>query len=394
MKRKRKTNPFEPTLAAALAIVSLCALVLPTAAAAAGGGPFSPSLQERLGSALYGAFAKTRTPGVIAGVWIDGKGWTAVRGTTIKGRHQTPTLADHTRIGSVTKTFTGTVILELVAEGKLKLDESIQRWFPQAPEASKITIRELGNMSSGIGSYTFDEGVAARYLGDPTQTWKSSQLIAAGLSQPRKFPPGEGFFYSDTNTLMLGQIAEAVTGKSVGTLLRERIFAPLRLRGTSFPATSLLPKPFWNGYTDQNVQGSALRDATDWSPTFAGAAGQVISTLPDLHRWTVALGTGSLLSPATQAQRLKPNPASVAGGRAYLFCLGRDHGWLTHTGDIPGFNTTIAYLPQRKATVVALIDTDAEAVDGQKGEPALPAPVIFSALAKVVTPGNVPTGTH
>jgi D-alanyl-D-alanine carboxypeptidase len=177
-------------------------------------------------------------------------------------------------------------------------------------------------------------------------------------------------------------------------LLRERIFAPLRLRGTSFPATSLLPKPFWNGYTDQNVQGSALRDATDWSPTFAGAAGQVISTLPDLHRWTVALGTGSLLSPATQAQRLKPNPASVAGGRAYLFCLGRDHGWLTHTGDIPGFNTTIAYLPQRKATVVVLIDTDAEAVDGQKGEPALPAPVIFSALAKVVTPGNVPTGTH
>jgi D-alanyl-D-alanine carboxypeptidase len=381
--------------ATALAIMALCALALPTTAAAAGGGnKLSTSLQKRLDRALSAAFAKTRAPGVIAGVWVDGRGWTATKGTTVDGRKTRPTLADHTRIGSVTKTFTGTVILQLVEEGKLRLDQSIQKWFPQAEDASQITIRELGNMSSGINTYTADESITNGYFSDPTKAWKSSELIAAGLSQPRKFPPGEGFFYSDTNTLMLAKIAEAVTGKSIGTLLRERIFAPLQLRATSFPSTSLLPKPFWNGYTSQDAQGSTLRDTTGWSPTFAGAAGQMISTLPDLHRWAIGLGTGSLLSPAIQAQRLQPNPASAAGGRAYLFCLGRDHGWLTHTGDIPGFNSTVSYLPRRKAAIVVLTNTDAEAFDAKAGEPSLPAPFILSALAKVVTPANVPSGTH
>jgi D-alanyl-D-alanine carboxypeptidase len=114
----------------------------------------------------------------------------------------------------VTKTFTGTVILQLVDEGKLKLDESIARWFPTAPEASEITIRELGDMSSGINSYTADEAITARYFTHPQTIWKADELIDGGLALPRKFAPGKGFFYSDTNTLMLGKIAEAVTGKS------------------------------------------------------------------------------------------------------------------------------------------------------------------------------------
>jgi D-alanyl-D-alanine carboxypeptidase len=396
--KKKKTKALASGLtAAALAVAALCALVLPGVAAAdqaKGEKPFSPALQKKLDKALDASFATTVAPGAIVGVWVRGHGWTATRGTTRLGAKVTPTLAEHTRIGSVTKTFTGTVILQLVDEGKLRLDESIQKWFPQAPEAANITIRELGNMSSGIDTYTADASIVSRYFADPTKTWKSSELIAAGLAQPRKFPPGEGFFYSDTNTLMLAKIAEAVTGKTIGALLHERLFAPLGLTGTSFPSTSQLPRPFWNGYTEQEANGSTMRNSTNWSPTLAGAAGQIVSTLPDLHRWAVALGTGSLISTAAQQQRLKPNPASAAGGRAYLFCLGRDHGWLTHTGDIPGFNTTVSYLPKAKAAVVVLTNTDAEAEDAQAGEPALPAPVILSALAKVITPGNVPSGTH
>lgn len=376
-----------------LALVALALAALPSAIA--GAAPLPAATQQRLDGALSGAFAKTRAPGAIVGVWVGNKGWTATKGTTVRGKQVTPTIGEHTRIGSVTKTFTGTVILQLVEEGKLRLDESIDKWFPTAPEAANVTIRELGDMGSGINTYTADEALTDRYFAAPEARWQAATLIAGGLAQPRKFAPGTSFFYSDTNTLMLGQIAEAVTGKTIGALLRERIFAPLKLRGTSFPATAKLPKPFWNGYTDQTANGPGpLRDSTDWSPSFAGAAGAMISTLPDLHRWAVAMGTGSLLSPALQAQRLKPNPHSVAGGRAYLFCLGRDHGWLAHTGDIPGYNSTVAYLPKAKATIVVLTNTDAEATDPAAGEPALPAPFIFSALAKVVAPGNVPTGTH
>jgi D-alanyl-D-alanine carboxypeptidase len=371
------------------ALASLLVLVLLASfAAPAGAAPLGKSTEAKLESALSKAFAKTKAPGAMAGVWIGGKGWTAVRGSAIRGKHVTPTLADHTRIGSVTKTFTGTVILQLVDEGKLKLDQSIEQWFPTAPEASKITIRELGDMSSGINSYTADEAITGRYLEHPGTVWKADELIAAGLALPRKFAPGEGFFYSDTNTLMLGKIAEAVTGKSVATLLRERIFQPLALKQTSFPASTALAAPFWNGYTTQDAEGNAVRDSTHWSPTFAGSAGQIVSTLPDLHRWAIALGTGSLISAGAQKQRLTANPASVGEGRAYLFCLGRDHGWLTHTGDIPGYNTTVAYLPKQKAVIVVVANTDIEA------EEALPTPKLFTALAEVISPGNVPSGTH
>jgi D-alanyl-D-alanine carboxypeptidase len=371
------------------ALASLLALVLLASfAASAAAAPLGKSTEAKLEKAFAKAFAKTKAPGAMAGVWIGDKGWTTVSGSTVRGKTITPTLADHTRIGSVTKTFTGTVILQLVDEGKLKLDESIAKWFPTAPEASEITIRELGNMSSGIDTYTADEAITKRYFEHPTTVWKADELIDGGLAGERKFAPGKGFFYSDTNTLMLGKIAEAVTGKSIGTLLRERIFAPLALKGTSFPTTSKIPAPFWNGYTDQNVEGTKIRDSTHWSPTFAGAAGQVISTLPDLHRWAIALGTGSLISKGAQRQRLKPNPFSKGEGREYLFCLGNDHGWLLHTGDIPGYNTTIGYLPKKKAVIVVMANTDIEA----GGD--LPTPALTTALAEVISPGNVPTGTH
>jgi D-alanyl-D-alanine carboxypeptidase len=370
-------------LASLLALVLLASFAAPAVAA-----PLGKPTEAKLESALSKAFAKTKAPGVIAGVWVGNKGWTTVRGSTMKGKQVTPTLADHTRIGSVTKTFTGTVILQLVDEGKLKLDEPIAKWFPTAPEASQITIRELGDMSSGINSYTADEAITNRYFTHPETTWNPDELIDGGLALERKFAPGKGFFYSDTNTLMLGRIAEAVTGESIATLLRERIFKPLALKGTSFPTTTKIATPFWNGYTDQNVSGTKVRDSTQWSPTFAWAAGQVVSTLPDLHRWAIALGTGSLISKQAQQQRLKPNPYSVGEGREYLFCLGNDHGWLLHTGDIPGYNTTIGYLPKKKAVIVVMANTDIEA----RGD--LPTPEITGALAEVISPGNVPTGTH
>jgi D-alanyl-D-alanine carboxypeptidase len=109
-----------------------------------------------------------------------------------------PDLRDHTRIGSVTKTFTGTLILQLVDEGRLRLDDTIERWFPTLPDANRITIRQLGEMSSGIQSYTTDPTVVDRYLTHPETVWTTPELIASGTSLPRAFAPGQGFLYSNT----------------------------------------------------------------------------------------------------------------------------------------------------------------------------------------------------
>jgi D-alanyl-D-alanine carboxypeptidase len=182
---------------------------------------------------------------------------------------------------------------------------------------------------------------------------------------------------------MLGQIVEQVTGKPLAEVMRGRLFAPLGMRHTTYRTLTRLPSPSWRGYTLQGTDGE-VRDATGWSPTFADAAGQIVSTLGDLRRWTRAVGSGSLLKPAMQRERLRPNIASRAAGRAYAFAIGTEGGWLMHSGELPGYNTQIAYLPARRLAVVVLANAD---VPGPQGNPA---PAIFSALAAVVAPGTLP----
>jgi D-alanyl-D-alanine carboxypeptidase len=342
--------------------------------------------RTRLNRTLHAALARTWAPGVVAGVWVGDRGWTAVDGVADRTTGAAPRPTDHTRIGSVTKTFTGTLILQLVDEGRLRLDETIDRWFPTLPNASAITIRDLGAMSSGIASYSADPSAVDRYLGRPHTTWSPDELIAAGSALPRRFAPGEGFDYSNTNFILLGEIVEQIVGKPLAQVMRDKLFAPLGMRHTSYLPVTRLPAPAWRGYTVQGSTNGAVRDATNWSPTFAGAAGQIVSTLGDLRRWTVALGSGALLKPATQRARLVPNPASRAGGRAYDFALGNARGWLMHSGELPGFNTQVAYLPQRRLAIVVLANSDVAGAGGN------PAPAIFDALADVVAPGTLPRG--
>jgi D-alanyl-D-alanine carboxypeptidase len=388
--RRRSTSTR--ALIAGLAAAVVAAIAIPgtagavtTRASRPAAGHFDAGTTARLRSALQRTWATTWAPGVIAGVWIGKRGWTAVRGSTQRAAGPHPVLGDHTRIGSITKTVVGTLILELADQGRLSLDQTIQRWFPKLPDARNITIRELGDMSSGIASYTGDAAITDRYLAKPTIAWNPKALIAGGAGLPRTFAPGNGFNYSDTNFVMLGRIAERVTGKPLAVLLRTMVFKPLGMNQTSYPTGNRLPRPFWHGYTVQGSQlGNAL-DATNWSPTFAAGAGQAISTFGDLHRWAHAVGTGALLTAAAQRARLVPNPASAADGRAYLFALGDTDGWLGHEGSIPGYNTDLQYLPALNATIVVLVNTDISDANA-----VTPASTIFGALARVIAPRHSP----
>ncbi|HEY8583094.1 MAG TPA: serine hydrolase domain-containing protein [Capillimicrobium sp.] len=370
-----------------LHLIALTAVLTLAGASAAPAKRLDAQTRAQLDRALAQTMQANWAPGVIAGVWVKDRGWTAARGLTARGGGHRPTLGDHTRIGSVTKTFTGTLILQLVDEGKLSLDDTIDRWFPTFPNASAITVGMLGTMASGISSYTLDPQIADTYLASPTTVWTPDQLIDAAASLPPVFPPGQGFQYSNSNFVMLGQIVEQVTGKPFAQALDEMILEPLKLTETSFSATSALPRPSWRAYTAQGSTTGNILDATRWSPTFAATAGQMISTLGDLRTWTRALGRGTLLEPRTQRIRLQPNPHSAAGGREYDFAIGNDHGWLAHDGQIPGYNTQVAYLPKLDATIVVMANSDIASATGTI------APQVFTALAKVIAPpGNVPTG--
>jgi D-alanyl-D-alanine carboxypeptidase len=339
--------------------------------------------KARLTQALDRAFLASGSPGLVVGVEIGTQRWTARRGVVDTTTKQPVSPLEHTRIGSLTKTITGTVVLQLVDAGKLRLDDTIERWFPDLPDARSITIRMLGDMSSGIASYTKDDATVQRYYSDPAHVWTPAELVAIGTGLPRLFPPGQGFQYSNTNFVMLGLIVEQVTGKAFTEVLRTKIFRPLGMRGSSYPLGTELPRPHWQGYTSQGA-GTGPVDATGWSPTFASSAGEAVSTLNDMLTWAKALGTGSLLEAKTQRARLVGNPASKAGNREYAFAVGKDNGWLTHDGDIPGFNTSLAYFPKGKISIIVLTNSDDEA------NGSLPAPAIFNALAEAVAPNNVP----
>lgn len=344
---------------------------------------FDDATRRILDEALDEGFAKVRSPGVAATVVMGHQVWTAERGATTMTGKGRPQRNVHTRIGSVTKTMVGTLTLQAVDEGLLHLDDTIDTWFPNFPRGGDITVGMLGTMASGIGSYTLDDNWVDQYFADPGKSWKPEELITFAASVPRPFEPGQGFQYCNTNFVMLGVIAEKLRGKPLGQVLEQQLWAPLRMSHSSYPLGTDLPEPYWHGYTLQSVKGDTPIDATHWSPTFGAGAGQVVSDLHDLRIWARALGTGALLKPETQAFREKPNPHSTRGGRSYCFALGSNNGWLEHSGELPGYNTQVAYLPKRDLSIVVMANSDLNSTEGLH-----PAIGVYHTLASAIAPDD------
>ncbi|MBH0123103.1 beta-lactamase family protein, partial [Rhodococcus sp. CX] len=143
-------------------------------------------------------------------------------------------MTDHFRIGSITKTFTATVALQLAQEGKFGLDDPLEQYFPQV-DTNGATIRQALNMTSGIPTYTTDAFLNA-LADDPQRVWTPDELLATIEGVPAEFAPGEGWDYSNTNYVLLGMLAERFGGAPLKTLIQDRIFTPLQMNGCSLPA--------------------------------------------------------------------------------------------------------------------------------------------------------------
>jgi D-alanyl-D-alanine carboxypeptidase len=312
-----------------------------------------------------------RVPGAIVGVVVPGQGtWMQAFGVSDLKTRAPMRAGEHTRIGSITKTFTGTVVLTLVDEGKLSLDDSLSRFEPAVQGAAAITVREMLNMTSGLYNYSEDPGFNASLDSQPDRIWSPAELVAISGRHPPDFPPGQGWHYSNTNTVLLGMIAEKVAGRPLSALMQERIFRPLSLRRTVFPerTSSAIPDPHPRGYMfGTNVESLSPSpppvplseppsDVTSANPSWGWAAGAGISTTSDLLRWAPALAKGTLLKPATQAQRLQ----WVGGGGAkYGLAIFDVQGYLGHNGELPGFQSFMGYNPANGVTLVVLTNLTA-----------------------------------
>ena len=341
------------------------------------------SLEGRLDAVITATIAELGVPGAIVGISVPGDiDYVKAFGTADRGAGTPMSVADHSRIGSVTKTFTGTAVLQLVDQGRISLQDPISRYVEGVPNGDVITLDQLGRMRSGLPSYTDDETFMKRLFADSPRgpdafPFTSGQLLDVAFKHPVKFAPGADFEYSNTNTVLLGLVVEKVTGQSLADYLQQNVFDRLGLTETSYPPNGLMPEPFANGVTPS--PDGRIVDATSWNPSWANAAGQIVSTYQDLKTWAAALGRGTLVNPQTQAQRVQGE--SIIPGVGYGFTIFDVHGWIGHNGDIPGYATVLVYLPERDATLVVLVNSDVPENHS--------AGVLATAVTELVTPESV-----
>jgi D-alanyl-D-alanine carboxypeptidase len=274
---------------------------------------------------------------------------------------------DRFRVGSITKTFVATLVLKLVAEGRVRLTDSVARWLPGlVPGGPAITLRELLQHTSGIYDYFRDPGFLPAVEADPARVWPPRKLVQIAVAHPPLFPPGTSWAYSNTDYILLGLVAEAATGRPVGQELREQIFGPLGLRGTSFPfAATGLPSPHADGYLLGQPGGPA--DVTRVSASIAWAAGAVISTANDLARFYTLLLAGRLLPAPLLREMLQTVPAGSIQYGLGIFSLKLPCGTVWgHDGDFPGYSSDAFTTRNDQRQVVLFFNADSNTLSAQQ----------------------------
>ena len=287
-------------------------------------------------------------------------------------------------IGSVTKTFTVTAVLQLVDEGKVGLDDPISNYLPGVPAGDQITIRQLARMQSGLFDFLGDQSFWDSVAADPHQDWTADRVLEDRvLRHPLVFAPGTDFKYTNTNTVLLGELVQTVTGQPVASYIDEHIVKPLKLDHTSFPTDNQIPKPHAQAYAEDG--GSQPANVTDWNFSWAGAAGGMYSKLDDIRVWARALATGKLLTPKTQAQRLETVPwPNEPEGTVHGLGIQGYSGWLGHVGDLPGSNSVELYLPSQRATMVIFAN-----IYPSKDLTRTPVVVLANEVSKIISPSHV-----
>ncbi|MDL4772435.1 serine hydrolase domain-containing protein [Actinomadura xylanilytica] len=263
-------------------------------------------------------------------------------GDLASGRRADP--SGHFRIGSVTKTFVATVLLQLTDEKRLGLDDPVERHLPGVvPDGGHITVRQLLDHTSGLHDYMSEPGYSTnRWRGaDRFRSYTSAQLLKVAFAKPPNFPPGTQWRYSNTNYVVLGQLIEKITGRPYGQEVQRRILGPLHLTRTSVPGDRPgLPAPYAHGY--KTLPTGRTVDATRMNPSLDGPAGEMISTAADLDRFFDALLSGRLTSaPALAAMR-----TTTPTGAGFDYGLGLQRYTLPcgasmwgHSGELIGYMT-------------------------------------------------------
>lgn len=254
------------------------------------------------------------------------------------------------RAGSETKTFLATIVLQLVAEGRIKLDDTVESRLPGVvPDGDRITIRQLLNHTSGLYEVlrTLPSPRSEEFLAIRFKTWTTEELVARATAYPLVFEPGKQVQYNNTGYLVLALIVKRVTGHSAADEIERRIIRPLHLSDTTEPGTDpRIHGPHAHGYLPLDT---GLFDITEVNPSIMNAAGDLISSTRDLNRFFTALLGGRLLPDGL----LREMKQTALGSQYGLGIIRRDpcgEAW-GKDGDAPGYSAWTFVSPDRRRTV-------------------------------------------
>lgn len=310
-------------------------------------------LIDRMKAVTDSIIQNTQVPGIVALV-VDHKrdiDWLYAAGYSDIPNKRPMDGSNIFRIASNTKTLTGTVLLQLVDEGKLSLSDKLSKFYPHFPKAESITIEMLCNMSSGISNYSDNPTWQEAIFSNPTKVWTPAESVDIGFSEEFYFNPGSGWHYSNTNTIILGMIIEKITGKTLEAEVQNRIVKPLKLSNTGFLTSGPdLPGKHGRGYyAGEYEEDGDYTESLDIS--WAWAAGSAYSTPRELQKYAEALVKGSLLSKALHQRRLN-EIITLSPDSGYGLCLLKRGSFYGHNGAVPGFTSSMYHSNEKNCTVI------------------------------------------
>lgn len=383
--------------AAVLAGLLICALVAGRAAA----DPASPAARslDKVNEFVHAEMRRQKIPGVALGIVRRGRILLARGYGYANVEHRVPvTVETIFQSGSVGKQFTAAAVMLEVQDGKLALDESITKYFPDAPTSWKpITIRHLLTHTSGIADYSYGLGDGGREPFDSRRDYTEEELTKAFYGLPLEFEPGARWHYCNTGYALLGFLVHRVSGRFYGDVLRDRVFTPLGMKTARIISEEDIVSNRAAGY---RLVGGELKNQEWYSPSVNTTAdGSLYLTLLDYVAWERGLRTRSLLTPKNWAEVY--TPVLLKSGRSYPYGFGwfvdRSNGapWYHHAGDSQGFATHISrYLADDLTFVVLTNLANANTARIADGVAALIDPRLAKLQPSSASPGVDPAVTE
>jgi CubicO group peptidase (beta-lactamase class C family) len=369
-----------------------------------------PAKADAVMTIVRDTMAETHLKAVIVRVTVDGKE-VVTRAVGDSMTNVPATTNMHFRNGAVAISYVSTLLLILVDEKKVGLDDKLSKWLPDVPNGDRVTLGQLGQMTSGyvdyvIGNTEFEEALYK----DPFRQWEPDQLLGFATSKPLLYEPGTNWNYAHTNYVLLGKALEKATGQEMPELLEDKVLRPLGLTNTANSFTPEIPAPVLHAFTSERRQALKIpsdtpfyEESTYWNPSWTITHGAIQTTnIYDMEASASGLGSGKLLSKDSYEEfvstdlrgKTRPLPGCTTcmesnDGYTYGMGIVISGDWLMQNPLFAGEAGVMAYLPSKKISMAIAVTYQPEAFDDQ-GNYRNEADTLFRRIAKELAPDDAP----